>query len=162
MTEVERDILLEEELDTVHPRGTEAVEVRKRRGQRLHLVGDEARHNLDRQRGDVEVRHDIGLLAGLLDGDASDAAGVGLEGLDGRVWLELDALLGEVLYPRREPHFACGTAEQAVEASPSQDAEDQLQKDVSGGPCASLLSPDGYERSREALCQECLIDGRVA
>ena len=82
MTEVERDILFKEELNTVHPRGTEAAELRKRWCQSLHLIADEARHYFDRQCSDVEVRQDIGLLAGLLDGDTSDPAGVGLEGLD--------------------------------------------------------------------------------
>ena len=98
----------------------------KRGCQRLHLAGDQTCHDLDWQGGDVEVRRDLGLLATLLDGDAGEPTGIAIEGLDGGVGLKLDALLGKVLYPWQEPHFACRTAEQAVESSPRQDAEDQF------------------------------------
>ncbi len=111
---LQRQVLAQVEEDPVHPARDEPVEPVQPRLGGPQLGREQGAHDLDRQRGDVEVG-DHAAPAG--DRDAGDLPVSQLDPLDRLPQPQLDARAAQVPGPRRQPGVAGRRVEHAVGAS---------------------------------------------
>ena len=124
----------------------------------LQLVADEEAHDLDGQRGDVEIG---AFLKGVAAGDDADAADPSVLAVD-----RLDLVLGAVVDPERaqmrEPGVDPDVARRAVEdavglATGSCEVEQQLEEDVAARAGAHLAGLGRYQRAGEPVGEELAV-----
>ena len=151
----QRLIGCEVELDAVHPFGPQLPEPRQGRRCIGQLRRDEAPHDLDRQRGNIEIRCHLRKPSASFDRHAAQPVTREIERPERRVRLQDHSeALGQVPSPGIDPDVVGRPGQQAVEnAAGHEDAVEELQQDASDGAGAALLRAHRDERAGHPLSE---------